>query len=47
MTFLDQNKEHLPAHESQVFEWMPWTMGMKESDIPSGEKERLAWMKNV
>jgi len=44
---LDQKQRAFAAHESQVFEWMPWTMGMKESDIPSGEKERLAWMKNV
>ena len=35
------------AHESQVFEWMPWIMGMDMSVIPKGEKERLDWMKNV
>lgn len=35
------------AHESQVFEWMPWIMGMDLTAIPKGEKERLDWMKNV
>lgn len=35
------------AHESQVFEWMPWIMGMDLNTIPKGENERLNWMKNV
>lgn len=44
---IDQKQRAFAQHESQVFEWMPWTMGMDESDIPKGKEERLAWMKNV
>ncbi len=41
----DQKINALAAHESQMFEWGPWTNGIKESEIPNGEKERLAWLK--
>jgi len=41
----DQKIAALAAHESQMFEWGPWTNGIKESEIPIGEKERLAWLK--
>jgi LmbE family N-acetylglucosaminyl deacetylase len=44
---MDQKQRAFAAHESQVFEWMPWTMGMNENEIPKGENERLEWMKNV
>lgn len=44
---IDQKQRAFAQHESQVFEWMPWTMGMDESDIPKGKEERLTWMKNV
>ncbi|MET6991661.1 PIG-L deacetylase family protein [Sediminicola arcticus] len=44
---IDQKQRAFAEHESQVFEWMPWTMGMDENDIPKGKEERLAWMKNV
>lgn len=33
----------MAAHESQFFEWLPWTEGMLEQ-VPKGEKERLAWL---
>lgn len=36
----------LDAHVSQVYEWMPWTMGMEEDQIPTGEEERFEWLKN-
>jgi len=41
----DQKMAALAAHESQMFEWGPWTNGINESEIPNGEKERLAWLK--
>jgi LmbE family N-acetylglucosaminyl deacetylase len=41
----DQKIAALAAHESQMFEWGPWTNGIKESEVPNGEKERLAWLK--
>ncbi|MCL5246510.1 PIG-L family deacetylase [Cellulophaga sp. 20_2_10] len=44
---MDKKQRAFAAHESQVFEWMPWTMGMNEDDIPKGEQERLDWMKKV
>lgn len=44
---LDQKQRAFAAHESQVFEWMPWTMGMKESEIPKDEASRMEWMKKV
>lgn len=37
----------LDAHVSQVYEWMPWTMGMSEDQIPEGEEERFEWLKNT
>jgi len=35
----------MAAHESQFFEWLPWTMG-KLDDVPKTEAERLEWLKN-
>jgi LmbE family N-acetylglucosaminyl deacetylase len=31
------------AHESQFYEWLPWTSG-EENEVPKSEKERLAWL---
>lgn len=33
----------MAAHESQFFEWLPW-IGGYASDVPAGEKDRLAWL---
>ncbi|MBJ7882117.1 PIG-L deacetylase family protein [Gelidibacter salicanalis] len=44
---MDLKQRAFAAHESQVFEWMPWVMGMDMNAIPKGEKERLEWMKDV
>ncbi len=41
----DQKLEALAAHESQIFEWGPWTNGIKDSEVPKGKKERLNWLK--
>lgn len=43
---VDQKIKGLAAHESQMFEWLPWVSGVQEKDIPSGERERSAWLKN-
>jgi len=42
---VDKKIEALAAHDSQMFEWLPWVSGVKESDVPKGENERLAWLK--
>lgn len=31
----------MAAHESQYFDWLPWTVGI---EAPTGEKERLEWL---
>lgn len=41
----DQKMEALAAHQSQMFEWGPWTNGIKEAEVPKGKPERLAWLK--
>ena len=42
---LDQKIYGMAAHESQFFEWLPWTMGRLEQ-VPKTENERLDWLKN-
>ena len=42
---IDTKVKGLAAHDSQMFEWLPWTNGTDLSTIPTGEKERLAWLK--
>lgn len=41
----DQKIYGMAAHESQFFEWLPWTMG-KLDQVPTTEKERLNWLSN-
>lgn len=41
----DQKIYALAAHESQFFEWLPWTSGNLEK-VPKGEKERLQMLAN-
>jgi LmbE family N-acetylglucosaminyl deacetylase len=36
----------MAAHESQFFEWLPWTSG-KLDKVPATEKERLEWLANT
>jgi len=42
---IDTKVEALAAHESQMFEWLPWTNGTDISEIPKGKAERFAWLK--
>jgi hypothetical protein len=35
----------MAAHESQFFEWLPWTSG-KFDEVPKTEDERLKWLAN-
>ena len=41
----DQKIYALAAHESQFFDWLPWTMGRLE-EVPKDEKSRLQWLAN-
>jgi LmbE family N-acetylglucosaminyl deacetylase len=42
---IDVKVKGLAAHDSQMFEWLPWTRGVDLSTIPTEEKARLAWLK--
>lgn len=39
---IDQKILAMTAHESQYFEWLPWTSSI---EAPSDEKERVQWLK--
>ncbi|HZH72516.1 MAG TPA: PIG-L family deacetylase [Mariniphaga sp.] len=39
----DQKIYAMAAHESQMFEWLPWT-GQRLDQVPKTEKERLKWL---
>lgn len=39
----DQKIYAMAAHESQFFEWLPWTNGTLQ-DVPANEQERLRWL---
>ncbi|WP_297794500.1 PIG-L family deacetylase [uncultured Eudoraea sp.] len=41
----DQKIYAMAAHESQFFEWLPWTSGNLDK-VPEGEKERLEMLAN-
>ena len=39
----EQKVYGMAAHESQMFEWLPWT-GQRLSQVPKTEQERLKWL---
>ena len=39
----DQKVFAMSAHESQFFEWLPWTQG-KLDEVPKSDEERLKWL---
>lgn len=39
----DQKMYAVSAHQSQFFEWLPWTSGQLES-VPKTDSERLKWL---
>lgn len=41
---LDKKIHAISAHESQFFEWLPWTVS-KSNEVPTDSKERLEWLK--
>lgn len=41
----DQKIHAMAAHESQFFEWLPWTTGTLDK-VPKDEKERLQFLSN-
>lgn len=41
----DQKIYAMAAHQSQFFEWLPYTMG-KLDQVPKTEQDRLEWLKN-
>jgi LmbE family N-acetylglucosaminyl deacetylase len=42
---LDKKYYGMAAHDSQFFEWLPWTAGRLE-EVPAFAEERLQWLKN-
>lgn len=41
---MNKKIQALAAHESQMFEWGPWTNGVKTETIPENSEERLEWL---
>lgn len=41
---IDQKVYALDAHESQMYEWLPWVSGNLD-EVPEGEDARLKWLK--
>lgn len=43
---LNKKYNGMAAHESQFFEWLPWTSGSLK-DVPAFANERLEWLKKT
>jgi LmbE family N-acetylglucosaminyl deacetylase len=41
---IEEKIDALDAHESQMYEWGPWTNGRSQDMVPTGKEERRAWL---
>ena len=41
---VEEKIDGLDAHESQMYEWGPWTNGRSQDLVPKGKADRRAWM---
>lgn len=41
---IEKKVDALDAHESQMYEWGPWTNGRSQDLVPKGKVERRAWL---
>ncbi|MDH3652101.1 MAG: PIG-L family deacetylase [Saprospiraceae bacterium] len=41
---IEQKIDALDAHESQMYEWGPWTNGRSQDLVPKGKAERRIWL---
>lgn len=41
---IEKKIDALDAHESQMYEWGPWTNNRSQDQVPKGEAERRAWL---
>lgn len=41
---IEKKIDALDAHESQMYEWGPWTNGRSQDKVPKGKAERRAWL---
>lgn len=42
---IDKKIDAIDAHESQVYEWLPWVSGNLD-EVPEGKSERKAWLRD-
>lgn len=43
--YMTRKMDALDAHESQMYEWLPWTAGMRD-DVPEDHDERRQWLED-
>ena len=41
---IEKKIDALDAHESQMYEWGPWTNNRSQDQVPTGKAERRAWL---
>ncbi len=41
---IEKKVDALDAHESQMYEWGPWTNGRSQDEVPTDNEERRAWL---
>ncbi len=41
---IEMKIDALDAHQSQMYEWGPWTMNQNTDDVPKGDAERREWL---